>query len=89
MAGWPRFGIRPQPSPVTGVYTKSKKRLDTVPTPSVLLYADNLHTNMGVAIQGIRKSLASTKTDEAFAYAEELHDLAQALLATAEVLKLR
>lgn len=70
------------------VYTKARRRLETVPRDEVLRYMDNLHTVVGQCLQETRKNLARN-TDEVFDYCDDIHAASQSMLAAVDVLKLR
>ncbi|APC46420.1 hypothetical protein HWB05_gp157 [Streptomyces phage BRock] len=70
------------------VYTKARRRLETVTSDEVVRYMDNLHTAIGRSVQETRKNLARN-SDEVPLYCNDIRDAAQALLAATDVLKLR
>lgn len=71
------------------VYTKSRARLETVPSDDVLRYLDNLHTHLGQLLTETRKSLARDLPDEADDLLCDVIDSAHAIHAGADVLRSR
>lgn len=69
------------------VYTKSRKRLETVSSDDVLRYLDNTHTHMGQLIASTRKSLARDLPNEADDLLCDIIDCTHALHAAADVLR--
>lgn len=70
------------------VYTKARKRLETVSRDEVFTYLDNLHTHLGQQVQTTRKNLARN-SDEVLMNCKDIRDAAQAILAAVDVLELR
>lgn len=75
------------------VYTKARRRLETVSRDEVVRYMDNLHTSLGQYLQDTRKNLPRvnpvTGSDEVWFNCQDIRDAAQAMLAAVDVLELR
>lgn len=69
------------------IYTKSRKRLETVPSEEVLRYLDNMHTHLGQLIADTRKSLARDLPNQADELLCDVVDATDALQAAADVLR--
>jgi len=71
------------------VYTRARRRLETVSSEEVLRYVDNTHAALGQTVAQLRKSLSGNKADEALPLINELWQGTETIRAAADVLKLR
>jgi hypothetical protein len=71
------------------VYTKSRARMETVPSDEILRYMDNLHTHLGQLLTDTRKSLARDLPNEADDLLCDVIDSTHAIHAGADVLRSR
>lgn len=78
---------RPKAPYESKVYTKARKRLETVPSDDVLRYLDNMHSHLGQLIADTRKSLARDLPNQADELLSDVIDAAEALHAAADVLR--
>lgn len=84
---------RPKYENTDPVYTKARRRLETVSRDEVIRYMDNLNTSTGQYLQDTRKNLARanpiTGADEVKMNCKDIRDAANAMLAAVDVLELR